>query len=393
MISRKRDCTESYVSFMRDNGQMVWRRVDGSVIQKEFGMVPLENSVQKVVGAVQDNSIRAVPLDPNLTVESDKPCPTEGKGVTIKPDEEDYVLYFDFLHQTLNPASLWSTYSRLNSTHKWRYGEDLKKCAPRLKGMLKNFEDGYEPKQASAFTRLQIQHAMMIPIHSPVWVMKKAIVAIFYCGGLRGNECRSLTIGSAEETGEGFWIRHRQSKTRGAEEWKDFLVPWNLDSIHQCFATRVRNYLVALRDSLVDLKPEDPLFHKATKTGYTRQVVGEKTFAKIPKEIATILHLPHPERYTGHGFRRASATEAADRGATTIDMKRMYGWKVSNHCSMRSCNSLYLIHVSRMKRPLCATSSQLSRIQGRWQTYLLAQYPHREIPSPVQAGSCRCQQH
>ena len=46
----------------------------------------------------------------------------------------------------------------------------------------------------------------------------------------------------------------------------------------------------------------------------------------IGKEVAKELGLEHPDTYTGHCFRRSSATEAANKGATSVDLKRHFGW-------------------------------------------------------------------
>ena len=40
----------------------------------------------------------------------------------------------------------------------------------------------------------------------------------------------------------------------------------------------------------------------------------KNTLAKIPFEIATFLGLENPKTYTGHCFRRSSATSLADSG-------------------------------------------------------------------------------
>lgn len=58
----------------------------------------------------------------------------------------------------------------------------------------------------------------------------------------------------------------------------------------------------------------------------TRQVIGKNKFSNMPKEIATYLNLPNPEQYTGHCFRRTSATLLADSGANITTLKRHGGW-------------------------------------------------------------------
>ena len=47
----------------------------------------------------------------------------------------------------------------------------------------------------------------------------------------------------------------------------------------------------------------------------------------MPSEIAAYLHLPDPQTYTGHSFRRSSATFLADSGEEITNIKRLGGWK------------------------------------------------------------------
>lgn len=47
----------------------------------------------------------------------------------------------------------------------------------------------------------------------------------------------------------------------------------------------------------------------------------------MPKDIAEFLSLPEPELYTGHSFRRTSATLLVDGGADLTTLKRHGGWK------------------------------------------------------------------
>ena len=252
-----------------------------------------------------------------------------GKGITVKPEEQDYILYLDHLHSLGRKSStLWSTYSRLNCKHKMKYGEDLDKW-PRIKRLLTNWHAGYKPKQASAFTKEQIHLAMNLPLHDPEWTMRKAVMAIYFCGGLRSVELRSLTYGSVSADQEGYWIRFTQAKARGPAVTKEFLVPWNREREDLCFASRVKKYLTLLNESLASLKEDDALFHRASANGYVTQAVGEKSFATISKEVAKILDVKTPGTYTSHGYRAASATECADNGATSYDMMRMFGWTVS----------------------------------------------------------------
>lgn len=62
----------------------------------------------------------------------------------------------------------------------------------------------------------------------------------------------------------------------------------------------------------------------------TKQVVGINTIAGIPKKIADFLELQNSSTYTGHSFRRTSATLLADSGADITVLKRHGNWKSSS---------------------------------------------------------------
>ena len=50
----------------------------------------------------------------------------------------------------------------------------------------------------------------------------------------------------------------------------------------------------------------------------------------MPQEIAKFLALPNPNDYTGHSFRRTSATLLVDAGGNMESLKRHRGWKSGN---------------------------------------------------------------
>jgi integrase len=56
-------------------------------------------------------------------------------------------------------------------------------------------------------------------------------------------------------------------------------------------------------------------------------VVGINTFGSCPLQIARYLELDDPEKYTGHAFRRTSATIMANSGMTIDQIQRQVGWK------------------------------------------------------------------
>lgn len=62
----------------------------------------------------------------------------------------------------------------------------------------------------------------------------------------------------------------------------------------------------------------------------SRQVVGINKISKFPNEIAQFLTLPNPQDYTGHCFRRTSATLLVDAGGDLLLLKKHGGWKSSS---------------------------------------------------------------
>lgn len=72
----------------------------------------------------------------------------------------------------------------------------------------------------------------------------------------------------------------------------------------------------------------------------TKQPVGINKFGTMAKDIAKFLQLPNPELYTGHCFRRSSATILVNAGADLLTLKRHGGWKSSNVAESYIDNSM-----------------------------------------------------
>jgi Phage integrase family. len=72
----------------------------------------------------------------------------------------------------------------------------------------------------------------------------------------------------------------------------------------------------------------------------TRQLVGINKLGNMPRKIATFLKLPNAAHYTGHCFRRTSATILVDSGADITTLKRHGGWKSTSVAEGYIDNSL-----------------------------------------------------
>lgn len=71
----------------------------------------------------------------------------------------------------------------------------------------------------------------------------------------------------------------------------------------------------------------DRFFIKYYKGKCQRQVIGKNKIRQTPQIIASYLGLENPKKYTGHCFRRTSATLLSNSGASTTMLKQLGGWK------------------------------------------------------------------
>lgn len=132
-------------------------------------------------------------------------------------------------------------------------------------------------------------------------------------GACRKHELVNIKVGDIEKQGDLLVVQIPETKTNKSRFF----------TVCGTFTEIVQKY--------IGLRPKHAVtnrfFLNYQKGKCTIQVIGENKFAKMPKEIATFLKLPDAELYTGHSFRRSSATLLADSGAPITAVKRLGGWK------------------------------------------------------------------
>lgn len=134
-------------------------------------------------------------------------------------------------------------------------------------------------------------------------------------GACRKNELYNIKISDLKDLGSAILIAIPNTKTKKPRE---FTITGHFYSI-------IRKYW-ALRPSDV---PSDNFFINFQNNKCTRQVIGINKLGNMPKQIATFLNLENPQEYTGHCFRRTSATTLVNSGANITTLKRHGGWKSS----------------------------------------------------------------
>lgn len=135
-------------------------------------------------------------------------------------------------------------------------------------------------------------------------------------GACRANELHSMKIEDFEDLGSAALITIPNTKTK----------------IIRKFTVTDRFYLLCKK--YIELRPHNvstnSFFLNLQNGKCTNQKIGVNKFGAMGKQIALFLKLPNPELYTGHSFRRSSATILVDAGGDLTSLKRHGGWKSSS---------------------------------------------------------------
>lgn len=241
------------------------------------------------------------------------------KKVVIHTSETVLLAYFlEKSGKYSAPSSLWSEYSMLRATISLNDNVDISKYA-KLKAFLKKKNIGYVSKKSEVFTIEEIQ-TFLSEAHDQIYLMKKVVVVMGIAGACRKDELCKLTINNVIDKGDIILVRILDAKNHQSRSFT--IVDNENEKFH--FVALVRKYM--------NLRPKSSIqrfFLRYQNGKCSNQPVGRNIFAKIPSEVAKFLHLENAEKYTGHSFRRTSATFLANSGVDILALKRHGGWKSS----------------------------------------------------------------
>lgn len=247
-----------------------------------------------------------------------------------KPKEVHFTDYFKACHANGMAAStLWSYYSMLGSVFTHKHGKKLKDEFPRLAVRLKGYSKAASPpKQATPFTGAEILTYLQKTPGNVVDIQNHALVCLSHFGGLRTSELREINIDNLVRLPDGtIEVTYNPKKNITAkQEPRTYHVPL-APELGNLFTSRVEAHLANLHTAKI---MEGPLARRANKNkdALLSVVVGRNTLYDLPKVVAVCLgkSAHEVERYTGHSFRRSAARVAADNGATTLALRRHFGW-------------------------------------------------------------------
>lgn len=143
------------------------------------------------------------------------------------------------------------------------------------------------------------------------------IVGVY--GACRRSELLNLNVKDIEYMDNGIKITVPKTKTKIIRQ---FVINEGSD--------RDVN-LVEIFKKYAGLRPHDVIigrfFLGFRKGKCIKQPIGINTIGGYPKRIAIFLNLSSPGEYTGHCFRRSSASLLADSGANLTTLKQHGGWE------------------------------------------------------------------
>ena len=204
---------------------------------------------------------------------------------------------------------------------------DLKKTLPTIENMIRKLElTESSVKRAKTFEKDDLLKFYKLE-NSLENLVDKAFAVVAIAFAARGCEvtfldCDDVKLTIDRATSERIYtVTFTRSKTSGVPvQVKTYISGHEeiriLDAYEECFTreTRKGRYFRVLGYR------SDGLTMKVTK-----KVLGKNNTAATPKRMAIALHLDDPKLYTGHAFRRTSATLCAESGMTLAEIKLVTG--------------------------------------------------------------------
>ncbi|CAI6366167.1 unnamed protein product [Macrosiphum euphorbiae] len=185
---------------------------------------------------------------------------------------------------------------------------------PKLQAFLKRKSTGFKSKKSKVLTSTDIKK-FIDEAPNIQYLVTKVVLIFGITGACRREELSNITINDIQDFGSMLHIKLPYTKTNCS---RSFTIEGEFYDIFKKY---------------IDLRPanvqSDRFFLNYKNGKCTKQVIGKNKIGNMPKEIANYLNLPDPQAYTGHSFRRTSATLLADSGGDITTLKRHGGWKSS----------------------------------------------------------------
>jgi integrase len=201
----------------------------------------------------------------------------------------------------------------IKKVHNSRFPENRLGELPMVVELLKKKEKSHLRKKSNTFTREQIAAFVELCGNGAEYAVMILISIFMLFGALRKKEASAMTIDHVKPYDDHICVTIPDPKTGP----RSYVVPDQYGVVG-----RFKDYME--KRKLVQVPR---LWLRWQKSHYSSQVIGLNRIAQYPAEIAKVLSLSEPEKWTSHAFRRTAATWAADAGIDMINLKRFGNWK------------------------------------------------------------------
>lgn len=221
-----------------------------------------------------------------------------------------------------SPGSLWAEYSMLKATIFLNEGVDISKFATLI-AFLKRKNVGHRPKKSKVFTHQDLIKFLHESSNEHYLNIKVAML-FGIAGACRRDELYNMKIEDIKDNGSYISVVIPNTKTNIQRSFTIVNQENDIDMIN--YLEIVRKYL----NLRLQYSKLSQLFLSMRNGKICNQVVGRNTIGSWPSKIAKCLNLAEPQLYTGHAFRRSSATFLANKGVDVLGLKRHGGWRSSS---------------------------------------------------------------
>ena len=121
---------------------------------------------------------------------------------------------------------------------------------PRITSLLKSYDTNIKHK-TDIFSTDEVQiFVNNKAISGACWFVRKAVVVLAFCGGLRHCESFNLVLERFSSTKEGVYVMHEHVKQKSDKQNSKFLVPRATAESDTDYAVIVESYLSQVKDDL-----------------------------------------------------------------------------------------------------------------------------------------------
>lgn len=224
--------------------------------------------------------------------------------------EDVLIVYFEELSCSMKPSCLWVRYSMLKSTLNLNNKIDISSYS-RLVTLIKRKCEGYTGKKSRILSSDEIKKFIHeAPDHHHL--LTKVVLIFGIMGGCRRKELHDLKVDHVKDVDSLLLVNITNTNTK---TFRSFTITGKYYNI-------CKKYM--------DLRPVvcDNYFFLNYRNGKCNsQNIGINKLGGMAKQVAAYLKLPNSHLYTGHCFRRTSATLQVDAGGNILTLQRRGGLK------------------------------------------------------------------